>query len=405
MEQLQPKHHHFILGCASVVSALVILAVGAPYIFAQTDTTQQIIPDTSLTVPQPIPTPSTTPLPTGTPDSTFNPNLPPQPIPQLATPAEGATPPLEQKISAQNVKPAPQLFLDEGEVQPPQDFIDPREVMNALRDMTMMRNELKRFSKQLAKSPGSTGDVTQVQSLLKNLDEFSQAIKAAQKGNDNENLREALQEFWQAQLWDEINKIRAKVELPKELKTIEKELKRAQKLSTQASFQKLGFNLENLKTNLEVMRQAYNEVTTKLQANEYEEAMEAMQQFHDNGHPGEITGVIYRLRDLQRFLKKIKDGDVRAQITEILQPVLESFNQGEFRDARELMDDAFPQLMQLGQVALRIQQSRTGNKGLMMEQFGELEEKIRAKLEGLDNDEKGMGSRPQVLTPQSTTQP
>jgi len=405
MEQLQPKHHHFILGCVSVVGALAILAGGAPYIFAQTDTTQQIIPDTLLTVPQPTPTPTTTPLPTGTPDSTFNPNLPPQPIPQLPTPPEGTTPPLEKKIPIQNIKPAPQLFLDEGEVQPPQDFIDPREVMNALRDMTMMRNELKRFSKQLAKLPSSTGDVTQVQSLLKNLDEFSQAIKAAQKGNDNENLREALQEFWQAQLWDEINKIRAKVELPKELKTIEKELKRTQKLSTQASFQKLGFNLENLKANLEVMRQAYNEVATKLQANEYEEAMEAMQQFRDNGHPGEITGVMYRLRDLQRFLKKIKDGDVRAQITEILQPVLESFNQGEFRDARELMDDAFPQLMQLGQVALRIQQSRTGNKGLMMEQFGELEEKIRAKLEGLDNDEKGMGSRPQVLTPQSTTQP
>ena len=97
--------------------------------------------------------------------------------------------------------------------------------------------------------------------------------------------------------------------------------------------------------------------------------------------------MIYRLRDIRRFTKTIKDKEVQEQINEILQPIIDSFNKGEFRDARELMDDTFDELTKLSNLALKIQRRRIGNRDDMVDKFQALEEKIRGKIEKFEADD------------------
>jgi hypothetical protein len=270
------------------------------------------------------------------------------------------------------------------EFDQPQEFIDPREVKNALKEIGRMTSELNRFAKQAKQLPEALANI---QTLRGKLQEFKTNITQASKQNDSGELRGAMQEFWEAQPWDEVNKIRVIVELPRELKLIDRELKRLEKLVAGKSFPKVGLDASILKENLQQLREAYNNALAAQKGGDSEEVMEAMEVFHEGGHPGEISSVIYRLRDIRRFTKSIRDKEVQEQINEILQPIIDSFNKGEFRDARELMDDAFDELTKLSNLALKIQRRRVGNREDMVDKFQALEEKIRSKIEKFEADD------------------
>jgi len=427
IKQIDPRFHTHVLGLASVAAAFTIVSAGAPYLLAQTDYTQPV-PDTILTAPLPV---DQQPVNTQPPSSGLIPT--PAPIQEPGTamvpcvPPGGSLPPDVQLPPGTTAQPCPTgssggqfgqgqptgKQMPPGERQPMgqpnggdgqdveqfQEFIDPREVKNALKEIARMTTELNRFAKRAKQLPEV---LTQIQSLKSKLQEFKNSISQTEKQNDAGELRSAMQEFWDAQPWEEVNKIRVIVELPRELKLIDRELKKLEKLAASKTFPKVGLDVEILKENLRQLREAYNAALAAQKGGDSEEVMEVMEVFHEGGHPGEISSVIYRLRDIRRFTKTIKDKEVQEQINEILQPIIDSFNKGEFRDARELMDDTFDEMTKLANLALRIQRRRVGNRDDMVDKFQALEEKIMAKLEKFEaDDEKREVEQKKVNTTES----
>ena len=130
----------------------------------------------------------------------------------------------------QEIMPQEEIF-SESEVEFDEDFVDPREVQQVLREIKDIRRELNRFAKQLVKMANSGDDVNQVNSLLEQIKDFESKIL------NEESMRDTIQEFRDAQIWQEIQRIRAKIEIPKEMKQWGKEIKRGEKLLKQKKIQ------------------------------------------------------------------------------------------------------------------------------------------------------------------------
>jgi len=386
---MQPRHHHYLLGAVVAVSATAILIAGAPYLLAQSDPTQTTA-DTSLTAPAPntvVPPATVTPIEPV--DTTQPPQalLPfPQPTPEQLKQMQGE---IMMKQFPGGIPPQGMPFGDQGtqfgDGMEPRMMLDPRELQMATREITQLKREVKRLERQLAKLQNAADELKQAAEVTAKLNEFSARIKAG--GDDPDEVRDAVEEFREAGFHEQVGSLRAKVELPKRLKQLEQELKRVQRLGAQPSFQKLGIEVTKLTARLEELRTAYNAALQEVKQGNFEDAMESMHELELDGHPGEAVMVMYRLRDLQRFLKPVKDKEVQAEAQAIITPIVAAFNAGEFNQARELMDEAFQQLTSLSQVALRLERGRTGNRGDLMDKFDALEEKLREKIEFLENKE------------------
>lgn len=256
-----------------------------------------------------------------------------------------------------------------------EDFIDPREVKNALREIKDMKRELKRFTSSLKKVPNSDAIKSEIIDLSAKLSEFESSIKSAEQ--QGTGIRDVIEEFRSAELWEQINVLRSKVELPKQLSSSEKELKKLKKMAKQKAFQNMGLDMPRVESwvaETEVfnakLREMYN-------MGNWEDLNAEMEDFWERGHPGEVMGTMYRMRDLYRRMKIIKDKEVRAAIEESLLEVKESFNNGDYRAAREIMDDYFDDLERLIMGAAKI--GRRG--GMSEEMFDENLDKVRELIE------------------------
>lgn len=307
----------------------------------------------------------------------------PQPVPQPEQPQQYQQPAqTDNQQQFNEIKQQPKIeipqqnFIEEEQME--MEIVDPREVQNALRDIKRMQSEIKKFAKQLKKLPNSATDVSFCENLLAKLGEHYGAIS---KPTENESLREALQEFWDERYWEEVNKLRAKIELPKELNNLAKDLKKLQKLVAQKSFQKLGFDMETLKARVNETQTNLNEIQAKYAAGELEDAMEALQEFRESGHPGEIMGVLYQMKDAKQRIKSIKNKEVLELINELLNEVAQTFNEGDFREANMAMQDIMGELMKL---ASKYMKGKPVLSDEMRAKFDRLESVIKGKL-GEDN--------------------
>lgn len=331
--------------------------------------------------PQPVPAPAPTDMPNPEPQPApaGQPSPIPQPAPQPQPQQYQQPSQTDNQQQFNEIKQQPKIeipqqnFIEEGE-QMNMEIIDPREVKNALRDIKRMQSELKRFVKQLKKLPNSADDISNCENLLAKLNEHYSAIS---KPTENESLREVLQDFWDGRYWEEVDKLRAKVELPKELNNLAKDLKKLQKLATQKSFQKLGFNMETLKARVNETQTNLNEIQAKYAAGELEDAMEAMQEFRESGHPGEIMGVMYQMKDAKQRIKSIKNKEVLELINELLDEVVHAFNEGDFREANMAMQDIMGELMKL---ASKYMKGKPILNDEMRGKFDRLEIMIKEKL-------------------------
>lgn len=256
-----------------------------------------------------------------------------------------------------------------------EDFIDPREVKNALREIKDMKRELKRFTSSLKKVPNSEAIKTEITDVSAKLSEFESSIKNAKQ--QGAGVRDVIEEFRSAELWEQINVLRSKVELPKQLSSSERELKKLKRMAKQKAFQNIGLDMSRVESWIietetfnAKLREMYNE-------GNWEDLNVEMEDFWERGHPGEVMGTMYRMRDVYRRMKIIKDKEVRVAIEESLSEVKESFNNGDYRAARETLDDYFDDLERLIMGAARI-----GRRGGMSEEaFDENLDKIRDMIE------------------------
>lgn len=248
------------------------------------------------------------------------------------------------------------------------EFVDPREVKNALQDIKRMIGDLKRFAKQLKKLPNNADDLAAVNELLNQLSEHQKSI---QNPPADESLRSMLQEFWEGRYWEEVDKIRAKVELPKELAGIKKDLARLKKLITTKPFKNLGFDMAALAQNISEIQIAYDEANTNYSQGNMEDAWVAMEVIHSGMHPGEVMGVLYQTKEIKDRIKSVKNKEVKELVNEILLQVIESADAGDFRGANQALNEIRQELLKIMEKYVK--------------QPGVLDEKMRAKFDKLES--------------------
>lgn len=256
-------------------------------------------------------------------------------------PAEPAQPSVNVPSVDTPEKPLPPEItppsFDEDKPEPPP---DPRECRDVRRQIRDQFRELNRFEKMLRKAK-LEGDLQMLVALRAKLKEFDVAIA-------KECTRERIQEFHDEQIWEEINKFRCKAELPQQFVQIERELKRLERQSTPKRMQFTGLDQERYKANLGRVKQALADAKAAVASGGCEDANEAMQTFWEEGmHPGEIMGVVNRLYELGKQLRRVKDPNVRALFAEALQPVIDAANEGDFREANQALNDVFNELQQM----------------------------------------------------------
>lgn len=241
----------------------------------------------------------------------------------------------------------PQFNFDEQQPQEQrQVFFDPQFVKQVTREISDQTRELNRLLKAGKKLAGAEAAVAQIQELLAKIETFKAQMKSAQ----GEDLQTAIDDFHDAQIWDSLNAIRAKVELPKQLNEMDRSIKKIEKLVQQKSFKKLanfGIDFAKVTGDIASFREKVNNVRTLLSSNDAEDAQEAMQEIFQDGHPGEIEGSLQQLRGMTDGLSRIRNKDIQGQVKEIFQPVIDAINNGDYREANEIMNELQPEMQRI----------------------------------------------------------
>ena len=256
-----------------------------------------------------------------------------------------------------------------------EEFVDPRETKQVLKEIKDMRRELNRFSKQLKKLSNNADDVNLIDTLLGQIAGFENTIKSGV------NLRDTIQEFRDEQIWEQINRFRAKIEIPKEIKQWNREIKILEKTIKLKSYRNFNLNLENAKIKIEEIKSSLAEVQGYYNSGNLEDAMEEFNFLRQELHPSEILNVIQRIRDLAYRLKVVKDEEIKNQVSEIIGEVVNNFNEGEYRMARELMDESWNDISLIIYKAYSVGKKNGYTKKGFLEMADRLEENIKDKAE------------------------
>src|SRR3989338_6916679 len=317
------------------------------------------------------------------------PQEPPQPQPRPIAPTQEGE--VFRSGLRQEQRSAPQPFSEEGE-QEQQEFIDrvePRE----LKQVQSQINDLKRQAKQILKKTQKVAvfanEVNELNVLLSEVDRLSNAIRNAAL----EDQRGALQEFYEAQLWETLNGIRVKIELPQELKFIEKDLKRLEKLLATKKFSVERVDLGIVRTAIDEIKNAVAEARGQFNQGNFEEAQEALQVIHEGSHPGEIFGILQQLREMNQRLKKAKT-EVKDAFHEALDPVYEAIRGGDFREANMMLQDIRNDLMRMFS---KVKGNSRVNED-MQQKLQNLEQRLQQKQQQIQ-EEKPSSKKPQSYQP------
>jgi len=278
----------------------------------------------------------------------------------------------------QNILPGEKEEMNQSGVNEEQfdeDFVDPREVQQALREIKDQKRELNRMAKQAKKLVNGGEIINEINILLE------QAVGFENKINGEVDLRDNIQEFRDAQIWEEVNKIRAKVEIPKEITQWNKEIKKLDKMLTQKKFQNLGLDLAKVGVKSEEIKAVLARVQEFYNSGDYESAMEEFNDLRQDLYIGEISNVIQRTQELANRLKSVKDAEVKTQIQELFGEVISNFNEGEYRVARELMDESWNDIMKTINQALTVGKKKGVSKENFLQITNKLEEQMKNKSE------------------------
>ena len=162
-----------------------------------------------------------------------------------------------------------------------------------------------------------------------------------------EAVREAVHEFRDENLWETINVIRVKVELPKQIAQMKKELSRLEKTIRAAVYQKMGVDVSSITAYISDSRARISQMESLLNSGDFDEINSLMQENQENPMPGELMEVLSRLKQIDSRMKRVRDAGTKAKIQEMLSEVVQLVNEGEYREARDLMNQNMQQIMQI----------------------------------------------------------
>ena len=256
-----------------------------------------------------------------------------------------------------------------------EDFVDPREVQQVLREIKDQKRELTRMAKQVKKLAGGNSILGEISALLEQLAGFENSI------NEGVDLRGAIQEFRDAQIWEELNKIRARVEIPRELAQWNKEIKRLEKMLKQKKYQNMGLDLTMAGSKVGEIKETLSRVQEFYNNSDFESAMEEFDGLRQDLHPGEIMNVVQRMQELTNRLKAVKNAEVKERVKEAFSEVISNFNEGEYRIARELMDESWNDIMQMINQALSVGKKKGASKQNIFQMTDKIQNQMKNKSE------------------------
>ncbi len=257
----------------------------------------------------------------------------------------------------------------------PEDIVDPREVENALREIGRLKGEARGLSKRVARLKNSEEVKQKLNEILQMLDAFSGQIK---NPPSHYTEREALMEFYDARMWEEVGAVRAQIELPQILKDIPLAVRRIEKLLKLKAYQTLGIDIQGVTNYLSELKTAHAESDRLYKAGDIQGAMEEIQFIQESGHPGELEGAIRRLKEINDLIKRVRDKQIQKELSEMLFPITEAINEGDFRTAHEILNEVHPLVMD---VARKSYKAGAKTRTDILKRLSDFEGKMNSKLE------------------------
>lgn len=264
------------------------------------------------------------------------------------------------------------VFEGDFEEQNPEDFVDPRELQQVQRQINDLKKQAQQLLKKTAKKTALAGEAAELQSFISELATYAAGI---QSGG-----REALQDFYDAELWEKMNVFRAKIEMPIEISKMEKDLARLEKLMAAKTFAVDGVDLGSIRSRIAEIKEAISSAKSTLASGDAEGAREYLQVIYEGVHPGEMYGVIQQLREVTKQLKTIKNAEVKRAITEVISPVYEAIAAGDFREANMALNEINRELFSLFS---KLRNTRTVNTDLRTKMRA-LEQKLEGRIQQIE---------------------
>ncbi|MEK7508736.1 MAG: hypothetical protein AAB568_02675 [Patescibacteria group bacterium] len=213
-----------------------------------------------------------------------------------------------------------------------------------LRDFQNQIREITKARKQFARLKGSAEGIAKLDGLTTKAVECSKQLKAAKDSDDLKDLLEGDECGDSSETWDELNRLRMLVELPRDINNITKDLKRAQSQIKQKWVCKI-VDCDRFKAVIANMETQLTEAKRLYQAGELEEAQELIREtFHEKGWFGDAMGAVQFMREITEPLRSIRNKDFKAEVEALLVPVKELLYEGEVRQARETMEEVRKEL-------------------------------------------------------------
>ncbi|MBI5022754.1 MAG: hypothetical protein HZC05_01130 [Candidatus Magasanikbacteria bacterium] len=268
------------------------------------------------------------------------------------------------------------LWEDMNDIR--EQFVPPQEIKQVLQEIKNQTRDLLRYKKQLPKS-GAGGNIAElIDSLLLQIEAFKNNIINS-VGRDQ---RDAMQEFRDAQMWDELNKIRAQVELPKEMKSVQSDLKivvkQVKTKSYKNAFAFFSVDEEKLQNALNNKQATVAQIMSLINEGNAEDAFALVEEdIHQGWHPGDLRHLTDMLRETHQRLKMIRDADMQAQVKEVLSPIIDTLNAGDIREARDAMVQFGDQMRKYE----RLFQKYIGREGEIDERTSQALEKLETLIQ------------------------
>ncbi|GEM_PF-5110762 len=262
------------------------------------------------------------------------------------------------------------------------EFVPPQEIKNVMRDIDRQLKDLAGFKRTLGKS-SSSDSLQTIENITTQITTHKNTISNS-KGRDQ---RDAMQDFWNANFNDELNKIRAMVELPKEMKNISSDMNAVLKDASAKSMEKVyaffGVEKTSVLEVLNTKKSTVDKINTLMAEGKYDEAMDIVQEdIHQGWHPGDARHLLGMTRETYDRLKGIKDKELKETVLGVVGPIMDGFIAGDVRDAKETMIQ-FTDQMRKYEKFFRPSYNR-GSKGLdknMMNAIDKVELLIQQKIE------------------------
>ncbi len=232
-----------------------------------------------------------------------------------------------------------------------------KEKKDLLRELKDQKNELARTCKQLARLKGAATDAAACRTLAASVAKYESELKAPPlDGSDIDALRDFMNEYRELNIWDELNTLRLKANLPKELNQFFNDLLRLQKLLAQKEFQKIpGLNYDLINAKVVIIKDLHAQAKACYTAGEFECANEKLNEARNDNYPGELEGPLHILRGIFESLRRIKNEEVKTEVQGLIQPSIDSINKGDWREANQELNELNKDLMSLLENLMRSQ--------------------------------------------------